>query len=58
MAFLLLDASLKALSGEPDRQAPTVVQINTDFIIHNNAHRNVLQQIFAEINGRSSITMK
>lgn len=58
MAFLLPDASLKESSGKPDSSASTVVQINTDFIIHNNARSNVLQQIFAEINERSSITIK
>lgn len=54
MAFLLPESVL----GEPDKEAPILVQIYTNIIIQNNANRNVLQKIFGEINERSPIIFK
>jgi len=56
MSILLPESVLKESSGEPDIQASILVQINTGFIAQNTADRKALEQVFAEINGRSSKT--
>lgn len=55
---MLPDSVLKGSSGEPDKQAPRLVQVNADFIFQNTAHRNRVQWLFGEINERLSINFK